>query len=147
MARKTLSDIDVHAPPRAARYTHPDPELSGHYVRVQPSGAKAFCAVARNPSGKQIWTTIGATDVMPITQARVRAREVIQRVRDGLSAVEAKAETFAAVAANLAQASRRGQGPALQPRDQSVPQLPHSARVEGSGVRLDPQERRRRAAR
>jgi hypothetical protein len=101
MARKTLSDIGVHAlKPRAARYTHPDPELSGHDVRVQPSGAKAFCAVTRNPSGKRIWTTIGATDVMPITEARVRAREVIQRVRDGLPAVEAKAETFAAVSAN-----------------------------------------------
>jgi len=36
---------------------------------------------------------------MPIAEARDRAR-VIQRVRDGLPAVEAKAGTFAAVAAN-----------------------------------------------
>lgn len=101
MARKTLSDIGVRAlKPRAERYMFPDPELSGHYVRVQPSGAKAYCAVTRNPSGKQVWTTVGATDVMRITEARVRARETIQRVRDGLPAVGPKADTFGAVTAN-----------------------------------------------
>jgi len=41
--RKTLSDKGVAAlNPRAARYALPDPELRGHYVRVQPSGAKSF---------------------------------------------------------------------------------------------------------
>ena len=99
--RKTLSDKGVAAlKPRAARYAFPDPELRGHYVRVQPSGAKIFVTVASSPAGKQIWTTIGAADAMAIADARVRARDVLDRVRRGLPAVEARAETFGDVAAN-----------------------------------------------
>ena len=67
--RKTLSDAGVRAlKPRAVRYAHPDPELAGHYVRVQPSGAKSFVAVSRYPSGKQIWATIGSVDLMSIAE-------------------------------------------------------------------------------
>jgi hypothetical protein len=48
--RKTLTDKGVEAlKPRAERYAHPDPELTGHYVRVQPSGTKAFAAIAGRP--------------------------------------------------------------------------------------------------
>ena len=99
--RKTLTDKGVAAlKPRAARYAVPDPELRGHYIRIQPSGAKAFVAVARNPGGKQIWATIGAADAVRIADARARAREVIGRVRDGLPAVEVRGETFGNVTAN-----------------------------------------------
>jgi integrase len=97
--RKTLTDRAVAAlKARAKPYAQPDPELAGHYVRVQPSGAKSYCAVVRAPSSKQIWTTISSTEVLPITESRLRAREIIRRVKDGLPAVEPKAETFAAVA-------------------------------------------------
>ena len=49
--RKTLSDKGVAAlKPRASRYTFPDPELRGHYVRVQPGGAK-FVRGRRPESG------------------------------------------------------------------------------------------------
>jgi integrase len=97
--RKSLSDKGVAAlRPRADRYAYPDPELRGHYVRVQPSGVKSFVAVARHPAGKQIWTTIGAADVFAISDARTEAREVIRRVRAGLPAFEPKAEMFASVA-------------------------------------------------
>jgi integrase len=99
--RKTLSDRGVAAlKPRAARYALPDPELRGHYVRIQPSGAKSFVAVASNPDGKQIWHTVGAADVIGIDAARAQARDIIGRIRAGLPAVEAKAETFGAVTAN-----------------------------------------------
>jgi hypothetical protein len=38
--RKSLTDKGVAAlEPRATRYAFPDPEMRGHYVRVQPSGA------------------------------------------------------------------------------------------------------------
>ena len=58
--RKTLSDKGVAAlKVRPQRYAYPDPELRGHYVRVQPSGAKAFVTVARSPAGKQVWTHVG----------------------------------------------------------------------------------------
>jgi integrase len=88
--RKTLTDKGVEAlKPRPKRYAFPDPELRGHYVRVQPSGAKAFVTVARNPDGKQVWTSIGAVDVLGIEDARKKARKAIERVRDGLPALEA----------------------------------------------------------
>jgi len=105
--RKTLTDKGVAAlKPRTERYAFPDPELRGHYVRVQPSGARAFVAVARNPHGKQIWTTIGAVDVLSIDEARDQAREVIKRVRQGLPAIEppsVKPDSFKAVAENWLQ--------------------------------------------
>jgi integrase len=100
--RKTLSNRGVAAlKPRTARYALPDPELRGHYVRIQPSGAKAFVTVARDQGGKQVWTTIGAADVLSIEEARERARDVIKRVRAGLPAFDAppvKPDTCAAVA-------------------------------------------------
>lgn len=99
--RKTLSDRGVAAlKPRPRRYAHPDPELAGLFVRVQPSGAKTYVAVARSPASRQIWTTIGAADVLAISEARARARDVIQRVRDGLPAVETKPDSVTAVASS-----------------------------------------------
>jgi hypothetical protein len=49
--RKTLNDKQVAAlKTKPTRYAFPDPELSGHYVRVQPSGAKPFVAVTNSPT-------------------------------------------------------------------------------------------------
>ena len=99
--RKILSDKGVAAlKPRAQRYTFPDPELRGHLIRIQPSGAKAYVTVTRDPNGKQIWSTIGATDLMPISEARDKAREIINRVHAGLPAVEiaTKPESFEDIA-------------------------------------------------
>jgi integrase len=87
--------------PSTSRYTLPDPELVGHYVRVQPSGQKSYVAVARNPAGKQIWHTIGPADHFTIEQARDTARDAINRIKGGLSAVETplRPDSFATVAA------------------------------------------------
>jgi integrase len=102
--RRRLTDKQVKAlPSRATRYAEPDPELVGHYVRVAPSGAKSFVAVARDPYGKQIWTTIGVADVLVIEEARERAREIVRRVKAGKAAVEplpVKPDSFRAVAEN-----------------------------------------------
>lgn len=99
MARRTLSDKGVAAlKARSARYAFPDPELRGHYVRVAPGGAKSFVAVALNPSGRQVWTTIGPADTFTIADARTQARNIIRRTREGKPPIEPKAETFAAVA-------------------------------------------------
>jgi len=88
--RKTLSDNGVAAlKPRSTRYALPDPELRGHYVRVAPTGVRTFVTVARGQEGKQVWTTIGAADVLSVDEARARAREVLSRVRAGLPAFEA----------------------------------------------------------
>jgi integrase len=101
--RKTLTDKGIAAlkPRASSRYAFPDPELRGHYVRVQPSGAKTFVTVARDPAGRQVWTTIGATDVMDIDTAREKAREAIRRIREGLPAFETpptKPDSFEAIA-------------------------------------------------
>src|SRR5262245_40154694 len=96
-----MTDAGVRAlKPRHKQYAHPDPELRGHYVRVTPTAAKSFVAVTRAPDGRQVWTTIGGTDVLTIDQAREQARAVITRVRGGLPAFEPKAETFGEVVAN-----------------------------------------------
>src|SRR5690242_19842378 len=102
--RKSLSDTGVAAlKPRAAHYAEADPELRGHYVRVAPTGAKTFWAVARETGGKQVWTKLGPSDVLSIDQSRAAAREVLRRVRAGLPAFDApqaKPDSFKAVAEN-----------------------------------------------
>jgi integrase len=115
MTRK-MSDKGVAAlKPRAKRYAVPDPELCGHWVRVQPSGAKSYVAVTRSPQGKQVWTTIGRADVFTIAESRERARGMLKRVRDGLPAAEPKAETFGAVIDNWLR--RHVEGNELRSRD------------------------------
>ena len=62
--RQRLDDAGVAAlKPKANRYTHADPELPGHYVRIQPNGSKSFVVVARDPRGKQHWRTIGSPPI------------------------------------------------------------------------------------
>jgi len=100
--RKTLTDKGVAAlKPRHKRYTEPDPELRGHYIRVQPSGAKSFVAVTLDPHGKQVWATIGGADVLKIAESREKARAAIKRVKEGKPAFEAppaKAASFEEIA-------------------------------------------------
>ncbi len=115
--RRTLTDTGVAAlKPRPARYALPDPELRGHYVRVAPTGQRTFVTVARDPDGKQVWTTIGAADVLSVGDARTRAREVLSRVRAGLPAFEAPPDrpaTFHEVAERWLARHVRAKGPAL----------------------------------
>jgi integrase len=114
--RKTLTDRGVAAlKPRPKRYAVPDPEMRGLWIRVQPSGGKSFWTIGSNPEGKQVWTHIGAADI-GIATARELARPILQRVRMGLPAVEAKAETLAAVAANWLKRHVEGNG--LRSRDE-----------------------------
>jgi integrase len=101
MARQTLTDIGVgKLKPKAKEYFHPDPALTGHYVRVKPSGTKTFATITRNPARKQVLTTIGDAATLPIAEARSRARAAMQRVKDGLPAFPPPAASFGAVAAD-----------------------------------------------
>jgi integrase len=84
---------------RRKRYAKPDPELRGHWIRIQPSGTKSFWAVARDPKQKQVWTYVGPCDALTIEEARAKARTMLNRVRTGLPAIEAKGETFDTVIA------------------------------------------------
>ena len=98
MARQTLTDLGVaKLKPRAKRYFHADPMLPGHYVRVAPTSSKTYAAFARNPQGKQELITIGDAATLPIIEARMRAREAMQRVKDGLSAFPPPSASFGSV--------------------------------------------------
>ena len=61
------------------RYTVPDPELRGHYIRITPTGMKSFW-VARDPLGKQHWRSVGAPP-MKIDDARTQATKLIRSIR------------------------------------------------------------------
>ncbi len=103
--RKTLTDNMVAKfKPRPKRVTLPDPEFTGHYVRITPAGAKSYVAVAREPyAKKQVWATIGSTDLYTIDESRDLAREAIKRIKTGLPAFEpppVKPDSFKAVAEN-----------------------------------------------
>ena len=97
MARRTLTDKSIQAlKPAAKRYTVPDPKLAGHYVRVMQTGAKSFVAVARDTRGKQIWHTIGSTNLYRLEEARELARTAIKAIRAGEE--RAEPQSFQAVA-------------------------------------------------
>src|SRR6516225_6765315 len=82
------------------RRTTPDSELRGHWIRIEPSGTKSFWIIGRDPQGKQVWSRVGPCDAMTIEEARAKARGILNRVRAGLPAIEAKGETFDTVIAD-----------------------------------------------
>jgi integrase len=87
--RPILTDKQVAAlPKRRKRYIMADPEMRGLYVRIPPQGPNIFVAVARDPYAKQVWHTVGSTDVLKIEEARDVAREAIRRIKAGKPAVE-----------------------------------------------------------
>lgn len=97
MARRTLTDKGVAALKPAAKVRNfADPQMAGHYVRVWPTGAKSFAAVARDPNGKQVWATIGNTSQIGIDGAREKARAAIAAIKAGED--RSGGESFAAVA-------------------------------------------------
>src|SRR4029077_9074798 len=67
--------------PRPKLYVQPDPQVPGHYVRVMPSGVKSYMTIARDPRGKQVWTTLGKTRELTLDRAREEARKALQRVK------------------------------------------------------------------
>ncbi|MCH8155053.1 MAG: DUF4102 domain-containing protein, partial [Proteobacteria bacterium] len=117
--RKTLTDAMIlKLKPGSKRLTMPDPEMRGHYIRVTPTGAKSYVAVARAPDGKQIWATIGSADVTSIAEARDQARERIKRIKAGLPAIEpppAKPDSFKDIAENWLKRHVRAKGLRTEP--------------------------------
>src|SRR5262245_44837656 len=107
MRRKRLTDLQVGALPiRPKAYFHADPEMGGHYIRITPGGARSFCAVARDPYAKQVWSTVGSANLLKIDEARELARKAILRIKNGLPAKDTpppKPDSYAAVAENWMQ--------------------------------------------
>jgi integrase len=81
MTRRFTDESVAKLKAKAKRYTVADPELIGHYVRVQPNGSKSFVVVVRDPTKKQHWQTIGAPP-MTIDAARDLARKAIRSIRE-----------------------------------------------------------------
>jgi integrase len=100
--RVRLTDKQVAALKRTEkRQTMPDPELIGHYLRIPDHSSKApiaFAAVARDPNGKQIWTTVGTAGSIGIEQARNLAREAIKTIKAGTPNSARASATVAEVA-------------------------------------------------
>src|SRR6187200_964688 len=95
--RITWNDSTVaKLPVKATRYAAPDPQMPGLYVRVQPSGAKSYVAVALTPNKRQVWTTFGDTRHLSLAEAREKARETIVGIKQGKPPVTPKSfETVA----------------------------------------------------
>jgi integrase len=87
--RTRLTDQQIAKLPRkVSRYTLPDPELIGHYLRIPPRTSRApvaFAVIARGPNGKQVWETIGTADTTGIEPARDLARATLHRIKAGKS--------------------------------------------------------------
>ena len=117
--RKTLTDNMISKlKPGPKRQTLSDPEMRGHYIRMTPKGAKSFVAVARDPGGKQVWATIGGTDVLTIAEARETARERIKRIKAGQPAVEpppTKPDSFKDIAESYLKRHVRKKGLRTEP--------------------------------
>lgn len=110
--RRTLTDKQLAALPRKEkRYTLPDPEQLGHYLRIPPRSSRApiaFAAVARDPQGKQAWVTLGAANELRIDQARVLAREAVKRIKTGKPTREPTKPTVTDVAEEWLERHVRG---------------------------------------
>ena len=84
--REVWTDLKVASlPPRSQRYFQPDPGLSGHGVRVYPSGARRYYVKVKNR-----WVPIGDTALLKLEDARELARPIIKRIKDGLEPREPK---------------------------------------------------------
>ena len=50
---------------------------------MRPTGKRVFCVVTRDPNGKQVWHTLGGTDLYNVAEAREAAREIIKAIKIG----------------------------------------------------------------
>jgi integrase len=106
-----------------------------------PTGPNTFVAVARDGFGKQIWATLGSSDVLTIEEARDKARTAIKRVKAGQPPFEApptKPDSFEAVASNWLRRHVEAKG--LRTRDEiervlRVYVLPHWREREFESLR------------
>ena len=83
MARN-LTDKGVAAlKPKKSIYHQRDPLMSGHFIRMRPTGSKQFVAMTRNPNGKQVWNTLGTFPLMTIEDARAKAKDITNCLKVG----------------------------------------------------------------
>ncbi len=100
---KQIADLKA----RKVRYTVPVKDVPGLYVRISTGGSKTFAVVARDPRGRQVWASIGGTELTLDEKvegnARQKARQAIRRIKVGEDAIPrppAAPVTFAELAEN-----------------------------------------------
>ena len=112
--RTRLTDSQIKSLPRKPnRYALPDPELIGHYLRVPARTSRApisYTVVARDPNGRQVWTTLGNASAMSIEQARGRARKAIEHIKLGRPTTDRGKPTVRAVATQWLERQVKGNG-------------------------------------
>ena len=93
---RQLTDTGVAGvQPKATNYLRPDTQIPGLFVRVLPSGSKAFIVVVRH-NGKRIWKTLKGTN--GIADARERARTEIEAIKGAKATPAMSVETFGMIA-------------------------------------------------
>ena len=96
MSRTIRTDSGVaKLKPRAKRYLAPVADVPGLFVRVMPTGAKSFMAIAKAPNGKQVWHKIDNT-ALKVSEAQEKGRSILKKIKAGESL--ASPESFEAIA-------------------------------------------------
>jgi integrase len=80
--RFTRSAID-NLKPKADRYLVRNKDLSGHYIRVYPTGKRVHYALTRDVDGKQVWHPIGDATLLTPDEAEDHARTALKAIRRG----------------------------------------------------------------
>ena len=55
----------------------------GTTFEFELTGKRVFCVVARDPNGKQVWHTIGGSEIYSVAEAREAARDAIKAIKTG----------------------------------------------------------------
>lgn len=83
MPKLTKTFIDKVQPPAKGEKIHWDDTVKGYGLRVMPSGRRAFVAQGR-VRGKAVIVTLGPYGELTESEAREKARKVLQRMREGI---------------------------------------------------------------
>lgn len=75
------------SPDPKRKLTIRDPDSRGLFVRINPAGTRSWLAMSRDPSGKQVWATIGDAMTMELSEARQKGSEAIERIKQGEAAL------------------------------------------------------------
>jgi integrase len=104
--RKEFTEADARKPGKPGALKA-DPQSINLSIRYGKTG-NSYLVMVR-AGGKQRWKVIGRVGSMPLEQARVRAREVVQAIKTGPGPIAPGARTFAMVAADWSEAVGRHQ--------------------------------------
>jgi len=84
MKKLRLTDASIgKLKPKSKRYLVRNANLSGHYLRINPTGSRTHYALTRDPRGKQVWHAIGDASLLKAEEAEERARDILKAIKRG----------------------------------------------------------------